>query len=210
MNTGIIIAFLLAYLVGAIPSSVWVGKLFFGIDVRKYGSGNAGATNSFRVLGTLPGLVVLFADITKGSIAVSFAYYIGGILPFTDTFLYYKFSLGFTAALGHIFPVYLGFKGGKGVATFFGVVLAIFPLAALICAIIFLTVFLLSRYVSLASLVSSLAFPLAVLFLHRMFQIPVIVFVCLIPVIIFYTHRKNIQRLMNGTENKIRFKKSKP
>ena len=203
------LALIAAYLIGAIPSSVWMGKLFFGMDVRKYGSGNAGATNTFRVLGTLPGLLVLMTDITKGSVAVSLAYYMGGAAFMGSEFLYYKLALGLTAALGHIFPVYLGFRGGKGVATFFGVVLAIFPLSALICAGLFIMIFATTRYVSLSSISAAVAFPFLLIFVQHVNQWPVMLAGFLIPAIILFTHRKNIQRLFQGKENKIQFRQTK-
>lgn len=205
MDYQIIIAVVLAYLIGAIPFSVWVGKIFYGKDVREYGSGNAGATNTFRVLGTQAGIIVLFLDIVKGAVAVSLAYYLGDVSFESDGFLYYKMALGVAAGLGHIFPVYLGFKGGKGVATFLGVGFSIFWVASLICVATFLIIFLVTRYVSLGSILASATFPAVLIFYNHVHQWPVIVFAIAIPLIIIYTHRKNMQRLLNGTENKIRF-----
>jgi glycerol-3-phosphate acyltransferase PlsY len=203
----IIIAFVLAYLIGAIPFSVWVGKIFYGKDVREYGSGNAGATNTFRVLGIQAGTVVLFLDIVKGAIAVSLAYYLGNLRFESDNFLYYQLGLGITAVLGHIFPVFLGFKGGKGVATFLGVGIFIFPFAALICVCTFLIVFLLTGFISLGSIIASILFPIVLIFYNHYYQWPIVVFAILVPCIILYTHRTNIQRLLNGTEHKTRFRK---
>lgn len=209
MTYQLILSFILAYFIGGIPFSVWIGKIFYGKDIREYGSGNAGATNTFRVLGTQAGIIVLFLDIAKGMIAVSLAYYLGTVRIESDTFLYYQIGLGIVAGLGHIFPIYLGFKGGKGVATFLGVGLAIFPVAALICIGTFLLIFLITRYVSLGSLLASLVFPFIVIFYYHFQQWPIVCFSILIPVIIFYTHRQNIQRLINGTENKINFSRKK-
>lgn len=207
MDYQLIIAFVLAYLIGAIPFSVWVGILFYGKDVRKFGSGNAGATNTFRVLGTQAGIIVLFLDIVKGSIAVSLAYYLGSISFESKYFIYYELGLGITAALGHIFPVYLGFKGGKGVATLFGVGISIFPAAALACVIVFAVTFFISHYVSLGSILAAWVFPVVVIFYERATQWPVIAFAIAIPIIICYTHRQNIERLWKGKENKIVFGK---
>lgn len=209
MDYQIIIAFILAYLIGAIPFSVWVGILFYQKDVRKYGSMNAGATNTFRVLGAQAGIVVLFLDIVKGSVAVSLAYYLGHLSFGSANFIYYELGLGMTAVLGHIFPIYLNFKGGKGVATFLGVGISVFPVAALTCVATFLIVFLITRYVSLGSILASIVFPLMLIFYEHMDQWPVIAFAMAVPCLIIYTHRKNIKRLMKGEENKILFSKSK-
>ncbi|MEO6167562.1 MAG: glycerol-3-phosphate 1-O-acyltransferase PlsY [Chitinophagales bacterium] len=209
MDYQIIIAFVLAYLIGAIPFSVWIGILFYSKDVRKYGSGNAGATNTFRVLGTQAGCIVLFLDIVKGSVAVSLAYYLGHLSFQSDSFIYYELALGITAVVGHIFPVYLNFKGGKGVATFLGVGASVFPVAALVCVVTFLVVFLVTRYVSLGSILASAAFPLVLIFYEEVRQWPIILFSMAVPLIIIYTHRKNIQRLVKGEESKIKFTKNK-
>lgn len=186
---------------------MWVGKIFYGKDVREYGSGNAGATNTFRVLGMQAGAIVLFLDIVKGAIAVSLAFYLGDVMFESDKFLYYQLGLGITAVLGHIFPVFLGFKGGKGVATFLGVGIFIFPIAAVICVCAFLITFLLTGFISLGSIIASILFPLVLIFYNHIHQWPIIVFALLVPCIIVYTHRTNIQRLLNGTEHKTRFRK---
>ena len=203
------LTFLLAYLIGAIPSSVWLGKIFYGKDVRNYGSGNAGATNTFRVLGISAGIIVLALDILKGAMAVLLSNFPGGGNFSPSQFLYYQIGLGLAAGLGHIFPVYLNFKGGKGVATFFGVILYLFPLVALVCVITFLIVFLITRYVSLSSITASVAFTISIflLYLKHTRELPLIIFAIIIPVIICYTHRKNISRILNGTETKMYFSK---
>lgn len=205
MNFLFILAFILAYLIGAIPFSVLTGKLFFGIDVRKSGSGNAGATNTMRVLGKRAGFAVLVLDVAKGMFAVSLSYYLGKISMADDKFILYQLGLGMAATLGHIFPVYLWFKGGKGVATLFGVILAIFPVAAGVCTLVFFLMFFISKYVSLSSMLASIFFPLSVIFLLKDFYLPVIIFSMLIPALVIYTHRENISRLRNGTENKFSF-----
>ncbi len=191
---------------GAIPFSVWIGKFFFGKDIRKEGSGNAGATNTFRVLGPVAGIIVLLLDIAKGGGGVLLSKFIDSTN--SSTLILYQTALGLTAAIGHIYPVYLRFKGGKGVATLFGVVLVIFPLAALSAVVGFAFIFLLTRYVSLGSMIASLIFMISIfIFDERRNQLPVIFFAIAAPAIIIYTHRKNIQRLFNGTENKISFSK---
>ena len=186
-----------------------MGKIFYNKDVRNYGSGNAGATNTFRVLGTQAGIIVLFLDIVKGSIAVSLAYYLGHLSFQSIDFIYYELGLGITAVLGHIFPLYLGFKGGKGVATFLGAGISVFPIAALVCVATFLLVFLATRYVSLGSILASIVFPVMLLFYNHVWQWPIILFAVAVPSVIFYTHRKNIQRLIKGEERKIVFFKKK-
>ena len=207
MSFSIFLAFELAYLIGGIPFSVLIGKIFFGKDVRKFGSGNAGATNTMRVLGKRAGIIVLILDITKGMFAVSLSYYFGNISMTDEKFTLYQLALGLTAALGHIYPIYLWFKGGKGVATLFGVVIAVFPVTALVCMLVFFTVFFFTRYVSLASIAASIAFTIRVIFVLQYYSLWINIFSLLIPVLIIYTHRENIQRLMKGTENKFSFGK---
>ena len=205
MSLKIIALFIAAYLIGAIPFSVWVGKIFFGKDIRKEGSGNAGATNTFRVLGPVAGIIVLLLDMAKGSAAVLLA---NSIQSDSTSKIYYQIGLGLMAAFGHIFPIYLGFKGGKGVATLFGGVLMIFPMSALFAVASFVIIFAITRYVSLGSMIASLVFMSSIFVLDdRRGEWPVILFAVAAPLIIFYTHRKNIQRLISGTENKISFSK---
>lgn len=207
MSFSVILAFELAYLMGAIPFSVLIGKIFFGKDVRKFGSGNAGATNTFRVLGTRAGSIVLLLDIAKGMFAVSLSYSFGNISITDEKFTLYQIALGLTAALGHIYPIYLWFKGGKGVATLFGVVIAVFPVTALVCMAVFFGVFFFTRYVSLSSIAASIAFAIRVIFVLQYYSLWINIFSLLIPVLIIYTHRENIKRLLKGTESKFSFKK---
>lgn len=191
-----------AYLIGAVPSSVWFGRIFYKKDVRNYGSGNAGATNTFRVLGAGAGFIVLILDIVKGAAAVLLAEFLPeAFTPVQKTTL--QLTLGLSAAIGHIYPVYLRFKGGKGVATFFGVVLVIFPMAALMCVAAFIFSFALSRFVSLSSMIASVVFSITIFSTDvRAGQIPVMLFAVCVSLIIVYTHRQNIIRLMSGTESK--------
>ncbi len=196
---------ILAYLIGSIPTAVWVSKHFFGIDIRDYGSGNAGATNTYRVLGSKWGTIVMIVDMLKGVIATSL--YI--ILPYYTVQSHevdrtnIMIGLGLAAVLGHIFPIWANFKGGKGVATLFGMILAIQPIVAASCVGVFLVVLYLTRFVSLSSILSSVAFAVFILFifnddvqLYRIFSVAVALMVIL-------THQKNINRILKGTESKV-------
>lgn len=197
-----IISVIAAYLIGSIPTSIWVGKLFYGIDIRLKGSGNAGATNTFRVLGIKAGIPVLLFDIMKGLAAVKLVSINGIYSSGTNEFVLFQIVLGLCAVIGHIYPVYAGFKGGKGVATLLGMVLAIEPGPALMALVVFCISLIISRYVSLSSMLSGLTFPFIVIFLFKIKIISVIVFSLSVALLLFYTHRKNIVRLMNGTESK--------
>ncbi len=200
---GLLIA---AYLIGSIPTAVWVSKRFFGIDVREHGSKNAGATNTFRVLGKKPGTFVLLFDVFKGWAATSLALVLVQQQSLgSENLVYYQLAMGMLAVMGHVYPVYAGFKGGKGVATLLGMVLAIQPQAALICIGIFVVVLLLFKYVSLGSMIGALAFPLLLLLIPK-FQPdkPILtVFSFLLAGLVIYTHRKNIGRLRHGLESKV-------
>ncbi len=203
MTIQLLLLLLAAYLIGAIPSSVWFGRIFYKKDVRQFGSGNAGATNTFRVLGKTAGIMVLALDIGKGALAVLLSQFLQNQIDFSNI-VYYQMGLGLSAALGHIYPVYLRFRGGKGVATFFGVALIIFPVAALLCVAAFAVTFAISKFVSLGSILSSLVFMITILTTDvRAEKWPVVLFAVAVPLIIIYTHRQNIRRLINGTESKM-------
>jgi glycerol-3-phosphate acyltransferase PlsY len=197
---------LLAYLVGSIPSAVWIGRQFYGVDVREYGSGNAGATNTFRVLGKKAGIIVMLMDIFKGFLAVKLAYMIGDYDPEGPEFIDFEIALGVCALLGHIFPVYVGFRGGKGVATMLGILIAIHPQAALICAIVFLLVLQVSGYVSLGSIVSGLAFPVVIMVFYST-NSSINIFSLAVAVLVLITHQRNIERLMRREESKVSWKR---
>lgn len=192
-----------AYLFGSIPTSVWIGKLFFNIDVREFGSGNAGATNTFRVLGRKAGIPVLIIDILKGTAAVALSYSTG-FSPDSDFFINFQIALGVSALIGHIFPLFAGFRGGKGVATLLGVVLFINPLACAISLLIFLIVLFVSRYVSLSSMCAGLSFPIILNVFLQNDNFTLTAFSILVAVILVITHRKNITRLLNKQETRIR------
>ncbi|WP_210489485.1 glycerol-3-phosphate 1-O-acyltransferase PlsY [Rufibacter aurantiacus] len=195
---------LLAYLIGSIPTAVWVGKKFYGIDVRQHGSGNAGATNTFRVLGKKPGSIVMAVDIFKGWAATSLANLLVNwevIEP--QQLIMFKLILGVVAVVGHIFPVYVGFKGGKGVATVMGMVLAVHLPVALICLGIFVVVLLLTKYVSLSSMLAAISFPLLLMLpMFRPDNLLLPIFGIFIAVMVVLTHKKNINRLLQGVESK--------
>ena len=208
MNPPLIsIAFLVAYLIGSIPTAVWVGQAYFGIDIREHGSKNAGATNTFRVLGRKAGIFVLIIDILKGWTASCLASILLDMnLIEVQYLVFFKIALGFMAVIGHLFPVFTWFKGGKGVATFFGVILCVTSKTALACSLLFLVILILSNYVSLSSILSSICF-----FSLQFFSYfnpegtLLIIFGLVVFLIILLTHRKNISRLLHGQENKIYF-----
>jgi glycerol-3-phosphate acyltransferase PlsY len=199
-----ILGIVIAYLIGSIPTAVWYGKIFFGIDVREYGSGNSGATNSFRVMGKKAGIIVMLIDVLKGFLSTQSAvwFFLLGYISSNDMIIYQS-AFGIAAVLGHIFPVYAKFKGGKGIATLLGMVLSIHIEAAIVCMLVFLIVLLISKYVSLGSMLAALAFPL-VLLMPRFYpeQPFLIAFGFVIFFVVVITHQKNIIRLINGEENK--------
>ncbi len=206
MDFKIVLAFLLSYLLGSVATAVWTGRIFHGIDVREHGSGNAGATNVIRVLGWKTGIPVLLIDVFKGWLAAMLPVFMR--LAGTDTaeLINLQIISGLFAIVGHIFPVFAGFRGGKGVATIFGVLLAVHPLLTVACLGVFLTVLVISGYVSLSSMSAGIAFPV---FLFLFFETPSVffkVFSVLVAVALIITHRKNIRRLMKGEESKL-FKK---
>lgn len=194
---------LLAYLLGSVPSAVWIGKSFYGKDVRNHGSGNAGATNTFRVLGWKPGSVVFILDTIKGFLAVY-------LINFTtaNEYKYGSFFFiiaGLLAVVGHIYPVFAQFKGGKGVATMLGVILGIHAVPAALALSVFVIVFLVTRFVSLGSLSAGIAFPILVFILYPDTDLYLKGFSIVLALILFFSHRGNIKRLLNGTENRISF-----
>lgn len=205
MTITAIIALILAYLVGSVPSAVWIGKTFYGVDVRDFGSGNSGATNTFRVLGKRAGLFVLSIDILKGWLAVTMASIISeapvGTTPFVDL----QIVLGVAAVIGHIFPVFAGFRGGKGIATLFGVILAAHPLACLISLGVFVLIFLAFNYVSLGSISAAVAFPISVITVFADQVVPsMVIFSIMVAILVMITHQKNIERLIRREESKMK------
>jgi len=193
----------LAYLIGSIPSSVWVSKYFFGIDIRDYGSGNAGATNTFRTLGPNWGSFVMFADMLKGIIAVKLVYLIPYYLDHDSQMTNLQIGLGLAAVVGHIFPIWAEFRGGKGVATVFGMVLGIQPIVAVCCVGVFLLVLYLTRFVSLSSILASVAFPIFILVIFNEKEDLYRIFAIAVALMVLITHQKNIGRLLQGNESKV-------
>jgi glycerol-3-phosphate acyltransferase PlsY len=198
-----ILLIVIAYLIGSIPTAVWVRKLFFGIDIREYGSGNSGATNTFRVLGSRWGVFVMSMDVLKGVAATSL--YI--LLPYYLTSEWdrtnFMVGLGLAAVLGHIFPIWADFRGGKGVATLFGMILAIQPLVAVCCVGVFLFVLYLTRFVSLSSILASIAFAVFILFVFNEKETLYRGFAIAVTLLVVLTHQKNISRLLKGSESKV-------
>ena len=198
-----ILLIVIAYLIGSIPTAVWVSKLFFGIDIREYGSGNSGATNTFRVLGSKWGVFVMIMDVIKGVAATSL--YI--LLPYYMTSEWdrtnFMVGLGLAAVLGHIFPIWADFRGGKGVATLFGMILAIQPLVAVCCVGVFLLVLYLTRFVSLSSILASIAFAVFILFVFNEKETLYRGFAIAVTLLVVLTHQKNIGRLLKGSESKV-------
>ena len=198
-----VLLIIVAYLIGSVPTSVWVSRFFYGIDIREYGSGNAGATNSFRVMGPRLGTLVMVVDMLKGFAAVKLAY----LLPFyVDNDIArtgFMIGLGLAAVLGHIFPIWADFRGGKGVATLFGLVLGISPWTALCCVGIFLLVLYITRFVSLSSILASIAFPVFILVIFNVENQAYRVFAIAVALLVILTHQKNISRLLKGSESKV-------
>ncbi len=197
-----VIAVVLAYLAGSIPSAVWAGRIFHGIDVREHGSGNAGATNTVRVLGWKTGIPVLIFDLFKGWLAAMLPKFLGAAPEGSEIMMLLQIACGMAAIIGHVFPLLAGFRGGKGVATTFGVLLALHPLLTLTCAGIFLVVLLASGYVSLGSMTAVAMFPILNVTLFRSSSVWLTVFAVIVAVAVIATHAKNIKRLLRGEEKR--------
>jgi glycerol-3-phosphate acyltransferase PlsY len=205
MTIGILI--LTAYLLGSIPTAVWYGKTFHNIDVREHGSGNAGATNTLRVLGNKAGFIVLFIDMLKGFIATNLVY-------FTDyskgdsQFFKVQMVLGIVSVIGHVFPLFANFRGGKGIATIVGLAIALDYRIALICTVLFIIIVWVTRYISVGSMSGGIVGALLSFYFYGTDQPIVNGFFIALSMMVIYTHRANIKRLMAGNENKFAFKKS--
>ena len=201
MNELLIIV--LAFLIGSIPTSVWISRWFFDIDIRDYGSGNPGATNTYRILGPSWGTLVMVIDMLKGIAAVKLALLLPQYIPNGTDFINLQICLGLAAVLGHIFPIWADLRGGKGVATLFGMVLGIQPLVAVCCVGVFLLVLYLTRFVSLSSILASVAFPVFILVIFNEPEHLYRIFAIAVALLVLLTHQKNIGRLFRGDENKV-------
>ena len=202
----IAILIVLAYLVGSIPTAVWVSKSVYGIDIREHGSGNAGATNTFRILGSKAGIIVMIGDMLKGFIAVKLALLacvFSHMQVFSEPFVNLQITLGLVSVLGHIFPIWADFRGGKGIATLFGMILSIQPLVAVSLVGVFLIMLFLTRYVSLSSISASIAFPVLIVFIFRAPELSYKLFAIATACLVVLTHHKNIGRLLHGNESKV-------
>ncbi len=211
MGTLVIIA-ILSYLIGAIPSSLWVGKIYKKIDLREHGSGNLGATNTFRILGWKAGIVVSVMDFMKGFTA---AFWISSIavdaIPSVysgwETAIFVQIFAGLIAVIGHMFSIFAKFKGGKGVLTACGMLYAIEPISISLALLVFLTVLITTRYVSMASIIASLMYPIFLLMLRYGFNLTIdgslMVITAALAITIVIKHRGNIKRLIAGNESRI-------
>jgi acyl phosphate:glycerol-3-phosphate acyltransferase len=196
------ILILVAYLLGSVPTSVWIGRAFYKIDVREFGSGNAGATNTFRVLGNQAGIPVLIIDIIKGTAAVSLAY-LSGFVTNSYEFINLQLALGVAALMGHIFPIFAGFRGGKGVATILGIVICILPVSCALSLVVFLIVLFSSRMVSLSSMIAGASFPIMLNVVLGNTNPILTTFSIVVAVLLIVTHRKNIVRIVKKQESKV-------
>ncbi len=199
------IAFLivLAYLIGSIPTAVWVSSKLYGIDIREHGSGNAGATNTFRILGKKAGTAVMLGDMLKGFLAVKLSL-LSNFSWDSEAITNLQVGLGLASVVGHIFPIWADFRGGKGIATLFGMILSIQPLVAVSLIGVFAAILFLTRYVSLSSITASIAFPVLIVFIFREPEISYKVFAIATACLVVLTHHKNISRLLAGNESKVK------
>jgi len=204
-----VVSLVLAYLLGSIPTAVWVGKAFHGIDVREHGSGNAGATNVIRVLGWKTGVPVLVIDMAKGCLAALLPLIMHLSPAGSSSLINLQIFNVLAAVAGHMFPVFAGFRGGKGVATAAGAIAAIHPPVTLVCLGIFILVFIITGIVSVSSMTAGIVFPVM---LFTFFETPSLlfkIFSVFIAVALLITHRENIKRLLKGEEKKLFGKKPK-
>ena len=198
-----ILLLLIAYLLGSVSTAVLVGRRFFGIDIREYGSGSAGATDVYRVMGPKWGAIVMIADMLKGVLAVQLAFLLPDYVENEMAFQNLQTLLGLAAVVGHIFPIWADFRGGKGVATIFGMVLGISPLTAVGCITIFSLVLYLTRFVSLSSILAGISFPIFILVVFNVDNPLYRVFAITVALLVLLTHQKNIGRLLRGEEGKL-------
>lgn len=196
-----VLLLLAAYILGSIPSGLWIGKLFYHKDIRQHGSGNLGTTNTFRILGKPAGIVVMLMDILKGTAAVLLVH-----LPYFDSVSIHPLLLGAVAVFGHMYPIFAGFKGGKAVATSAGVILGYAPVLFIILVVVFLLALKFSKMVSLTSMITALV---ALIYTTVSYfytgDWALIVVILVFTLFIIYRHRANIERIKNGTEPKVKW-----
>jgi len=204
-----IIGIVAAYFIGSVSTAVYFGKVFYDVDVREHGSGNAGATNTLRVLGNRAGIIVLLIDAFKGWAAVSLSHLLTTDAWRSQEVVYFRIALAVVAVVGHIFPVFTNFKGGKGVATLLGVTIALYPLYLILILVgVFTVIFIITKYVSLGSVTVAVLLPVLAVFLFAVSP-PLQVLAVIIAVIVPVTHKKNIKRLFSGDESKLLVKNNK-
>ena len=197
-------AIVIGYIVGSIPTAVWIGRYFYQIDVREHGSKNAGATNTFRVLGKKPGIIVLIIDVIKGIVASMFPILFGDFFEMSYAFLIsLRLLSSIFSMIGHVLPIFAEFKGGKGVATSLGVLIGLQPFAALVCFLVFLLIFIIFKYVSLGAIISAMIYPFIVYYVDPKVLFHEMIFTVILSSAVIFTHRKNISRLIKGQENKM-------
>lgn len=206
----LLLLLLLSYITGSIPTSIILGKIVKGIDIREHGSGNAGGTNVFRVLGWKPALIVVIIDISKGWLpTVIYATVLFQGQPITNVGVI-QILCGFAAVLGHTYTIFAGFRGGKGIGTLAGMLIALFPITFPLCLLVFIITLILTGYVSLSSIMATIALPIILLILpifgFQQSSLSLLIFALAVPWFAIFTHRSNITRLRNGTEN--RFEKA--
>lgn len=206
----LLLLLILCYVTGSIPSSIILGKLVKGIDIREHGSGNAGGTNVFRVLGWKPALVVVLVDVFKGWLPTAiFASIFFSSQPIADMGVV-QILCGFAAVLGHTYTIFAGFRGGKGIGTLAGMLIALYPVALPLCLIVFILTLIFTGYVSLGSILATVSLPIFLMILPifgiEQSSLSLLIFALLVPWFAIYTHRSNIVRLRDGTEN--RFEKA--
>ena len=197
----------LAYMLGSIPFSLWIGIIFFRKDIRTEGSGNAGTTNTFRVLGWKAGLPVFLMDAFKGWLAINLIHLLPESYVKQEYFYYLASAQAVAVVLGHVYPLFAGFKGGKGVATLLGVGVALYPVSGPAAFGVFIIVFLLSGYVSLASVTACIAFPFLSYYLFGNTEMPLVLLSAGGAGFVPITHMKNIRRLIAGTESRFLYKR---
>lgn len=195
---------LIGYILGSIPTAVWIGKSFYQIDVREHGSKNAGATNTFRVLGKKPGTIVLIIDVIKGVLASMSPIFFNDFFEISYSFLIsLRLLSSIFSMLGHVLPIFAQFKGGKGVATSLGVLIGLQPFAAFLCFSVFILIFIISKYVSLGAIISAIIYPFIVYNVDPNVLFHEMIFTVILSSAVVFTHRKNISRLIKGQENKM-------